>query len=145
MAHIIRKTTGPHRGGIESTLKNFGTFVLIISILAAIAAFFISGEVTKDSTYDSWGEEGLSPFWLAASIWIPVQGFALFLFFNWTSQVVCLLKKIAGLPCGVEISEATPQISYSCSQCSQKVESYYRQCPACGAVLEGIVDEQENI
>ncbi|RKX20807.1 MAG: hypothetical protein DRP26_00925 [Candidatus Zixiibacteriota bacterium] len=67
MAKIVKKVTG-YSGGIEGRLNSFGIFFLIVEIICFILCFIKSGDVTKTTLSDSWGEKGFSSTWIAIGI-----------------------------------------------------------------------------
>ena len=83
-------------GGLESRLAGLGQFFLVLGVAGGLAGFLGSGDAAN----------GRSAGWIAISIAAPVQGLAAFYFFRGVAEMIRLLKKMAGLPYGGEISEA---------------------------------------
>ena len=132
MAQRIRTQTGL-QGGVEGGLSGLGNILFGLGIVGGIASFIFSGFATINNAYDSWGENGLSPAWIAVALTSVVHGIAAFYLFGGFAEVIRLLKKMAGLPFGGQISEPEPLIKLLCSECKAVAESYDEKCTKCGA------------
>ena len=126
------KVFGGYSGGIEGQLSGLGVFFLIVGIIGLIACIIVSGSVTKTSAYSDWGEDGLSPIWIAYSIISLIQGIALFIILKAGADVIRLLKKFNGLKFGGKISEPETVYNFKCSECDNPVSEYDQKCDKCG-------------
>lgn len=144
MAQRIRTQTGL-QGGVEGGLSGLGKFLLALGIAGCIASFIVSGFATKTGTYDNWGENGLSPAWIAIALISLIQGIAAFYLFGGFAEVIRILKKTAGLPFGGHISKPEPLFELLCSECKSVAESYDEKCTKCGAPFTPSADTPPTV
>ncbi|MBL7075078.1 hypothetical protein ISS37_07560 [candidate division KSB1 bacterium] len=111
MATIDKEITG-YAGGKEGRMSGLATFFIIIGIIGLIACFILAGFVTKTSKSSSWGENGLSPIWIALGIVCLIQGIALSIVLSAGAEVIRLLKKQNGLEYGGKISKPYPKFGH---------------------------------
>ncbi len=137
MAKKVKEVIG-YSGGKENQMSGLGIFFLIVGIIGLIACFVVSGSVTKTSSYSGWGDDGLSPIWIAVGIVSLIEGIALFIVLTAGAEAIRLLKKLNGLTFGGEISEPTPEIGLKCSECGDSVSEYDEECNECGNKFEFI-------
>ncbi len=121
MAKRVKKTG--YEGGFEASLLIAG-YVLGLLFLAALIFFALTLE-----------EFNLS--WLIIFSFLFFQGIMSILVFKWAAYVIALLKKIAGMPYGINITPPREVQFDCCSDCGTQLPgSALQKCPSCGAVLE---------
>ncbi|MCC6962018.1 MAG: hypothetical protein IT585_02080 [candidate division Zixibacteria bacterium] len=137
MAYVVKSTVTEYARGSESYLDQARGLVLVIAVVAAVASLIVSGMVTKDSEYDDWAEEGLSPTWVAVGVGAFIQGWIVSVLLRAGADIVRLLKKQNGLEFSGDINRMLQSDVYSCSECGESFnESYFGECPRCKSKLD---------
>lgn len=131
-----------YSGGKEGRMSGLGAFFLIVGITGLIVCFIVSGYVTKTSPDSLWGDDGLSPIWVAVGVVSLIQGIALFIVLNAGAEIIRLLKKLNRLTFSGEISEPNveTQIELKCSECGNDVVDDAK-CIKCGKEFESTKEE----
>lgn len=135
MAQRIKRIIG-YAGGAESLLEGLGAFFFFIGIVGLIAAFVVSGFVTRTGWNHDWGEGGLSISYIALGAVSFIQGIFFYILLNAGAEVIRLLKKQNGLNYGGEISQAEPIFELHCSNCDRPINEADPECHACGEEMD---------
>lgn len=127
------------KGGSESSLETWSYLILAGGILSALLLLWYSGDVTKVSRYDDWGEKGFDIPYLSLSVYAFLSGLFLKSLMCGASDVVRLLKKQAGIPFAGSISgtiSMDKSYRYSCCICGVVVERSATKCNHCDSQIE---------
>lgn len=135
MATKIKEFIG-YTGGTEGQLSGMARFYLYLGIVILIVCLIVSGEVTKQYPQQEWGENGLSPVWVALGIIGLIQGIVLSKIIHSGAEIIRLLKKLNGLNYGGKISEAREESRLKCSKCGNTVVETDWVCYQCSEKFE---------
>ncbi len=122
MARIIKETVADTVGR-EAGLAITGRLFLVAGValmLASMAAMIIRGEF----------------FWPAYGAVCMVLGIVFFIIFSALSEIIALLKRLCGLPCGTRISGTSKGTIFLCSECGSMTWADSLKCNKCGAEFD---------
>lgn len=120
----------PRTGGVESHLDDLAVGILIASIiLSAVCVYIAVTEPVKSS--------GQIEIYIIGALAIFGQGFFFWVLFKAASEIIRLLKKIAGLPYAGKLSETKGEgKDCFCADCGSPISVQDKYCTQCGEALE---------
>lgn len=141
MAQLVEEIVG-HEGGIEDRVSSWAGVLKFLGFASAAGAIFLSGYVTKTSSYGSWGGNGLDWGFVALGVSCLIYTLTASVALSAGAEILRLLKKLNGLTPGGVISDAQPISRYVCSECGE--EQYHSGMNSCIKCEERFDSEDES-
>ncbi len=135
MAKLI-KTEIQRPGTFEGLASGFGSLFIVIGFAFLLICFVASGNETKVSQYDKFGENGYDVTLIIFGISGLLFSIGFYITFRSFGEIIRLLKKLNNMPFGGKISMGQPVYSFMCPECKSRNAESDKECRKCGVKFE---------
>lgn len=82
------------QGNVEDSLSAWGKGFLVLGILAGIVCIWAAGAVTKQYSFDDWGERGIAWSLMIAGVAAVMQGMFVRVLLEAGAEIIRLLRQL---------------------------------------------------